>query len=497
VTVDKLPNEVLFNILEKIQDHKGILYNCLLVSKRWYDLALRHLWYDLEICLWNKQQMRLLKNLITANSTTDLSSLSSEVINPNFPLVRSLFLSISLRDRVVTAERCLEIAEDLGRYIVLMKACPGVRILRLNLHPFVESDAHISQWETLSASNALIMDLVQVAATREYSSLFLDIAQQKFRYNEELSLELESYVQALQSQITRFHLCETASMVWTWFPPLTQLRRLDFENMGNPGERALSKFWDTIAQFPLEELCLSGINFPHSTKFKNWESLRRLRLNQFSDVDGSISTILQTFPNLHTVGFHNPSTILPSKAFTPVSVTKIACTNLRQIMFTRCQAQKNILSLVAKSCPSLQTCMPPDNTSDNDIITLIDSCPFLTTLLIDCCTDLTSLGIHYIPRAGHLRSLMFNFQHLVFLDEECILALADNCPDLHRRGCRIAAVGKKDEKYQRILVREKLSGSSRFKRWFIRFVAWKPEGPPLDRIMIDMDGIRREIDDGT
>jgi hypothetical protein len=92
---------------------------------------------------------------------------------------------------------------------------------------------------------------------------------------------------------------------------------------------------------------------------------------------------------------------------------------------------------------------------------------------------------------------MFNFQHLVFLDEECILALADNCPDLHRRGCRIAAVGKKDEKYQRILVREKLSGSSRFKRWFIRFVAWQPEGPPLDRIMIDMDSIRREIDDGT
>jgi hypothetical protein len=90
---------------------------------------------------------------------------------------------------------------------------------------------------------------------------------------------------------------------------------------------------------------------------------------------------------------------------------------------------------------------------------------------------------------------MFNFQHLVFLDEECIYALAEKCPDLHSRGCRIAAVGKKDEKYQRILVRERLSGTSRFKRWFIRFVAWMSEGPYMGRIVIDIDGIRKEIDD--
>lgn len=496
IKIDKLPNEVLFNILEKVQNDKGILFNCLLVSKRWYDLAIGQLWYHLEICLNNKQQMRMLKNIVETESTMTDITLSSQIFNPNLSLVRSLFLSVNLREtRVLTTERCAEIAEDLGRFIVLMKVCPGVRNLRLDLHPFVESDTHLSLWKTLSASNALIMELVQVAATKEYVSMFLDIAQQKFRYDESISVELECYAQLLQSQITRLHVCETASTVWTWFPTLTRLQRLNLENIGNPGERALSRFWNTIAQFSLEELNLSGINFPRSAKFKNWSSLRRIRLNQFGDVDGAISTILQTFPNLHTLGFHNPTPVSSSAASAPSPITEIVCTNLRQITFTHCQAQKNILSLIAKACPLLQVCMPPDNALDEDIITLIDSCPFLTTLLIDCCTDLTSVGIQYIPHAEHLRSLMFNFQHLVFLDEECIYALAEKCPDLHSRGCRIAAVGRKDEKYQRILVRERLSGTSRFKRWFIRFVAWKAEGPYMGRIIIDIDGIRKEMDD--
>jgi len=138
--------------------------------------------------------------------------------------------------------------------------------------------------------------------------------------------------------------------------------------------------------------------------------------------------------------------------------------------------------------------MPPDNASDEDIITLIDSCRSLTTLLIDCCTDLTSTGIASLPRAKRLRSLMFNFQHLVYLDEECIFALAENCVDLHSRGCRIATMGQKNEKFQRVMVREKLPGTARFKRWFIRFVAWRPDGPYLNRIVFDIDELRRELD---
>ena len=106
------------------------------------------------------------------------------------------------------------------------------------------------------------------------------------------------------------------------------------------------------------------------------------------------------------------------------------------------------------------------------------------------------MGIASLPRAKRLRSLMFNFQHLVYLDEECIFALAENCVDLHSRGCRIATVGQKNEKFQRVMVREKLPGTARFKRWFIRFVACRPDGPYLNRIVFDIDEIRNEMDGG-
>jgi hypothetical protein len=152
-----------------------------------------------------------------------------------------------------------------------------------------------------------MMDLVQVAASKEYAELFLDVAQSKWRFEESLSSDLEQYIHALQGQITRLHVSETASTVWSWFRPLTRLKRIDFENMGNPGEEALAKFWNTLAQFPLEELKLAGINFPRVTKFKNWQTLRSIRLNQFGDVEGACSTILRTFPNLHTLAFNNPS----------------------------------------------------------------------------------------------------------------------------------------------------------------------------------------------
>ena len=492
VTIEKLPNEVLFNVMERLQDNKAVLYNCLLVSKRWYDLALRHLWHHFEICLSNRQQMRMLESLIVNQSSND-KPFESAHSRTQFPFVRSLHISISLQgERVSKMRRCVEIAEDMTRCITFLQLCTGLRSLRIDLHPFVQSDAHFSQWDRLQSNNLLMMDLVQVAASKEYAELFLDVAQSKWRFEESLSSDLEQYIHALQGQITRLHVSETASTVWSWFRPLTRLKRIDFENMGNPGEEALAKFWNTLAQFPLEELKLAGINFPRATKFKNWQTLRSIRLNQFGDVEGACSTILRTFPNLHTLAFNNPSAATSASSAPPIN--RIVCTNLRQIIFTRCQAPKNIISLIAKACPFIQTCMPPDNASDEDIITLIDSCRFLTTLLIDCCTDLTSMGIASLPRAKRLRSLMFNFQHLVYLDEECIFALAENCVDLHSRGCRIATVGQKNEKFQRVMLREKLQGTARFKRWFIRFVAWRPDGPFLVRMVIDIDEIRREMD---
>lgn len=492
VTIDRLPNEVLFNVMERVQDNKATLYNCLLVSKRWYDLALRHLWYHFEICLGNRQQMRMLKSLIVQYLFDDKAFEAAQP-GTNFHLVRSVFVSLSLQgERVNSAHRCTEIAEDISRCIAFLRFCTCLRSLRIAVHPFVQSDAHFSQWDRLQANNVLITEFVQVAALNEYSELFLDVAQPKWRFEDRLSPELEQYIQSLQGQITRLHVCETASSVWSWFSPLTRLKRIDFENMGQPGEEALAKFWDTLARFRLEELKLSGINFPRATKSKNWQTLRSIKLNQFGDVEGACSTILRTFPNLHTLAFNNPSAAVSAYSAPPVN--KIVCTNLRQVIFTRCKAPRNIISQIAKACPFIQTCMPPDNASDEDIITLIDSCRSLTTLLIDCCTDLTSMGIASLPRAKRLRSLMFNFQHLVYLDEECIFALAENCVDLHSRGCRIAAVGQKNEKFQRVMVREKLPGTARFKRWFIRFVAWRPEGPYLSRIVVDLDEIRRELD---
>jgi hypothetical protein len=337
-----------------------------------------------------------------------------------------------------------------------------------------------------------IINLINLAATKEYSSLFLDISQPKWLYDQALTDSgfLGKYIEILGEKITRLHICETAAIVWSWFTVVPNLRRLDFENVGHPGEEVLTQFWGALANLSLEDLKLSGINFPRSPKFRNWPFLRSLRLDQFGNVEATCSIVLQSFPNLRNVAFNNPN---PSTTQTPVPIKLVACKNLRTLIFTRCQPQKNIVSLIAQSCPDIQVCMPPNNASDTDITTLIDSCPFLTTLLIDCCTDLTSTAIHYLPRAPRLRSLLYNFQHLLFLDEDCILALAENCPDLHSRGFRVATVGQKNDGIRRQSMRDVLPGNARYKRWLLRFAM--PTGPhPLLHININIDAIRRELD---
>ena len=471
-------------MFEKLQDHKGILYYCLLVQRRWYDLALPHLWYHFEFSLTSERQLAKLNRLIPDEHLySQLGFQSNFTRNPNFSFVRSLFLSVNLRgERVSNRRRCEAINDALKKYLVLFAECTGVRFLRLDLQPFVPTNAHVSIWEDLDQNNGLIYELVQIAAHREYATLFLDAAQIRWQPQDVSTGQVQYYVEALGSKITRLHLCETASLTWSWLSPLHRLRRIEFDNTGNPGIEALSSFWDAITPIALEELALSGFIFPRSRTFPNWRSLRMIRLNQFGDVEGAVSTILRSFPSLQHAAFHNPHPI--SNNYDPLPVSDIVCTGLRKIVFTRCRAQQNLLAQVAKACPLLQWCMPPDNASDEDIITLIDRCPNLTSLLIDCCTDLTSTSIHYIPRAERLRSLLFNFQHLFVLDEDCIFALAQNCPDLHSRGFRITAVDQTNEKIQRVMVKE------RFKEWFNGFVAEISEGP-FHWIQVDVDSIRR------
>lgn len=483
-TVDDLPNEVLFNILERFQDDKPLLNKCLTVSKRWYDIALPQLWYHFEFGIYHESQTRMLNRLMSIRDKC-----------PNFSLIRSLTLYVHLRGRIVRSiGRCQEITEIITKYVDLLRICPGVRSLRIALHPFVESDAHPSVWETLQTSNITTMLLVQTITQREYSELFFDISQEKFHYEEGLWDIYQHYIDIIGGQVTKLHLCESAAEMWPWFNTFRRLRTLNLDNTGNPGEKTLSKFWDAISKFPLEELTLSGITFPRQRKFKKWQnSLRMINLNRFNDIEGACSTILQSFPNLHSLRLHNSNSLANTN--TSIPIEEIVCNNLRIVVFTRCRPQENIISQIAEACPLLQVCMPPNNASDSDIIKLIDSCQFLTNLSINYCTNLTSASIHYIPRAERLRSLLFNIEHFVVLDEACIRALAENCPDLHSRRCRFSTMGEKNERLQRIAVREKLSGTARYKRWLLRFIAWAQDGPHFQNVTVDIDSIRRETDE--
>jgi F-box-like len=493
VTINELPLEILFNILEKVQDNKRLLFNCLTVCKQWREVALHHLWYHFEFGLapGHRSHLEILKRII------DPESLSAGEIpgenSQNFERVRSLALFIHLGgDRISTKTHSAEVEQALALFTSFLKKCQKLRSLRITVSPFVESDVDRSLREGLSAKNELMMELIKAVAEREYSELFFEFPLHAVHFEPSQVETYRQYIQHLGPQVTRLHLCDDAATVWPTLAGLKNLRRLDFRHTGNSGEDNLAKFWDTIGRFRLEELALAYITFPRNRKFKNWDSLRSIRLNQFNDVEGTCPILLRSFPNLRSLALHNPpnnfSTVDPS-----YPIGKIVCTNLRKVVFTRCRPQKNILSQIAKACPHLDVCMPPDNASDEDVITLIDSCKFLTTLLIDGCRDLTSTSIHYISRAKRLRSLLYNFEHLVSLDEECIITLAKKCPDLHSRGCRVATVGEKNEKYQRILVRDRLSGSARFKRWLLRFIIWTPEGPFLSRFSFDIERIREEI----
>jgi hypothetical protein len=421
-----LPNEVFFNIFEKIQDDKALLFSCLNVQKRWYHLALPHLWHHFEFSISSKQNIRKLNQLVTDEHLA--MHLSGEIdhslINPNFTLVRSLFLSINICGARVNDRHESELLSvSIKKFIILLTSCTDVRYLGLDIRPFCPINASIAAWRALEGANGSLLELIQCAAAREYTTLYLDVSIQKWQYDAKTSDQIQRYLRCLARHTTRLHLVDRASSSWSSIAPLLRLRRLEFENVGSPSIEACAAFWDVVESLSLEELALTGFSFPHDRTFPKWQqTLKSLRFNHFSETEETVSKILTSFPNLRTLAFHNPlSSTIDNSA---VANTQIACVNLRKIVFTHCRAQRNLLSQIAKACPQLQICMPPDNASDLDIVTLIDYCPNLTALLIDSCTELTSISIHHIPRAERLRSLLFNIHHLFSLDEECTPQLA-------------------------------------------------------------------------
>jgi hypothetical protein len=56
----------------------------------------------------------------------------------------------------------------------------------------------------------------------------------------------------------------------------------------------------------------------------------------------------------------------------------------------------------------------------------------------------------------------------------------------------VANLGQKKEKVQRNLMRDKVPGCARYKRWLLRFAEWRGFTPFYD-IHIDVDEIRKEI----
>jgi F-box-like len=488
-TVDALPNEVIFNIFEKLQevDRNRDLYHCLFVSKRWSNLALPLIWQEFEFHLAHPNQIRLIDRF-----------LENPECRAHLQFVRSLSLYISLRgDRVLSYQRCCDICDSVEQFVKLLSACTGLQSLRLKLQTFVESSCHPLFWDRLETANASIKELVRVASLQKYSQLSLHIDQPLWSMEDGVSEISAEYVEALGPQTTRLHLSENASQAWQWLKSSPRIRSLRFDNTASDAEAALTPFWGAIKELPLEELTLSRVTFPPKTRrFPNWHNLRRITLNQFNDVEGTCATILSSFPNLFAVSLNNPLNFQPPATTTPIP--QIVCTNLRVVVFTQCRTQKSLTAAIAKVCPNIRVFMPPTNANDADIITLIDHCPFLDTLSIDYCHNLTSVSFHYIPRANRLRSFKFHVDHFMYFDEECIFALASSCPDLHSRGCRIqpgSSLGEKNEKSQRMIVRERLRGSASFKRWVLRFIGWIPEGPALHFITFDIDQMRAEMVD--
>ena len=475
---------MIFNIFERLQDtdRNRDIYHCLLVSKRWHSLALPLIWQDFEFHIINPRHVRLLDRLLEQPDT-----------RARFEFVRSLFLKIHLRgERVVSLDRCQEIAQTVAQFTELLKLTTGLQSLRLVLETFVESNSDHSVWEQLREVNSGIMELTRVAGTKEYAHLFLDIAQPPWSLEDGVSEISRQYVEHLGPQTTRLHLFENAVQTAQWFNIMPRIRTLQFENTGNGSEGALLPFWEAIKNLSLEDLTLTRVPFPPRTRrFTSWQCLRTINLNQFNDVEGTCATILKSFPNLYALRLHNPINLTTYSTTTPIP--EIVCTGLRIVVFTRCKPQRNLTAAIAKASPNIRVFMPPNNADDTDIITLIDHCPFLDTLSIDYCHQLTSLSFHYIPRAKHLRSFRFYVDHFMYFDMECIIALATCCPDLHSRGCRVQSMGEKNEESQRIIVREKLRGSSRFKRWVMKFIVWQHEGPALHIHTIDIDRIREDL----
>src|SRR5271168_3855020 len=101
---DDVPNEVLYNILEPLQDNKGLMFNCLTVSWRWHSIAVRLLWYELEFWLRQESERQVLKKLVGTHFPHEESERSRDP----FTMVRRLSLYVELNNFNTIADFSLQ-----------------------------------------------------------------------------------------------------------------------------------------------------------------------------------------------------------------------------------------------------------------------------------------------------------------------------------------------------------------------------------------------------
>jgi hypothetical protein len=108
---------------------------------------------------------------------------------------------------------------------------------------------------------------------------------------------------------------------------------------------------------------------------------------------------------------------------------KIVCTGLRTVWWTKSSAPERVVSVVAAVCPVIQSISPPQNVTNEDLISLFQSSKHVFEIWLTDCPQITELGFGALK---NLESVQLHKRLARFLGFQTLLRFLRDSPLLKR-----------------------------------------------------------------
>lgn len=393
--ITALPHETQTMILGFLEPStrspgKPDLLACALVCRLWHDLVLpilyRRFWFQI---------------VAPPAPDDDLKRLLSA---PRLAMVRHLNIVITsgVDNLYSTAAQCDEIQQYIRRITQVIESTTNLSVCEIDLLPFTPGDCLPNLWGSLIDANTLMVELVG-SIVRKRPQLLIRLGRAEFLAEAQVQTIwrplFNSMLAHARGEFMSLNIGCPLSWLLGWLRENPQLQELYYTKTAGE-EHEIVEFWEGLGRCQVEKLMLVGFRFPsiHNVPVQ----LVELVWTHLDNTVVATNAILAHLPNLRVLSLRLeeiPEDSGEREAVDCLEGDRIVCKGLRTVWWTKSSAPEHVVSIIAEVCPVIHSISPPQNVTNEDLISLFQSSKHLSEIWLTDCPQITEVGF------GALRNL--------------------------------------------------------------------------------------------